>query len=759
MLSEDPEKRKVSDAATESVGSHQGHPGLPAGSIKGFRIKSTLGAGGMGAVYQAYDETMKRTVALKVLHPSLEFSDQTVSRFAREAWIAGQLDHECIIRVYSRSDEGPHRYIAMELADGGSLADHIAEVRLSLPDGSDVTDTVRGHYVTSVLKKFAGLARSLEYIHSKGFIHRDIKPHNILICGDEKQFKFNDFGIAHAPDMTKITRAGDFIGTVKYMSPELLAASRAKVDHRADVYSLGVTLYETLTLTLPYRGDSNEQYMSEILAGHSIPARKCNKRLSRDIETVLLKAMHHDPDMRYQTSGEMAEDIERVLESRPIRAKREGILSRFHKFLRRHAVTVTAVSATAVLVALLLWWYVGLQQTANDEVNLKAILNTVLDTGKSPFEIDPDWDRLSDIAFDKLERDPNGDVARLLFQCMCLLDFKVLEHCLYETGQFWAEGKEIRGITDIAYERWRAGTLRGVLKKTKYFVALDGGEFVPVGVGAGVMYKTGFGFDFYLKDVTDSVPEGIHHLRLVWNTDCYTNAGLKFLFEEEWSDLGRGFYIHQEEPADSIYDLTSGNPSESYFSFSNQKEFNIWIHDEFPEDFPKAVLDSSLTDLYKSKIVIEEVDVVRVPPNLYSRSRYRVQLRGAVDADIPHPIAARFRVDLDTREQPILTGQILVYKNHFVFFDLKAERYREQAGWVHRDQDVFLAITDDEGFTVEIDSLTFDSLTILDQHSGVLTIVPSRRIAFEAGHYFEFWDDVMEMPIVVKCYERDEDFF
>ncbi|MCK4858878.1 MAG: serine/threonine-protein kinase, partial [candidate division Zixibacteria bacterium] len=349
---------------TESVGDLGDGPDRPRIKRLGhFRIDATLGSGGMGTIYRAYDESMKRPVALKVLHSSLEISQRAQSRFVREAWIAGQLDHPNIVKVYSRGEENNVSYLAMELAEGGSLYDFIKRTRESIPSGSDVTGTIDRDYINDILGKFIELAGALEHIHSKGFIHRDIKPHNILLSDPDKKFKFTDFGIAHADDMTRMTRAGDFIGTVKYMSPELLAAHRAGIDKRTDIYSLGVTLYEALTLTLPFKADSEEKLIGEILAGHYIEARQTNRRIPVDLETVLMKASHHDPDRRYQTAAEFAEDLQRIIDGRPILAKRQSAFSKGIKYVRRNYKMVLGIAAAVVIVVgTVLWAYYKIEQ-------------------------------------------------------------------------------------------------------------------------------------------------------------------------------------------------------------------------------------------------------------------------------------------------------------------------------------------------------------------------------------------------------------
>jgi serine/threonine protein kinase len=358
--------------STSSIGDAPDRPRIK--KLGHFRIDATLGSGGMGTIYLAYDESMKRPVALKVLHSSLGISEHAQSRFVREAWIAGQLDHPNIIKIHSRGEEHNVNYLAMELAEGGSLYDLIKQTQEQVPSGSDVTETIDQAYINAVLEKFIELAAALEHIHSKGFIHRDIKPHNILLSGAEKKFKFTDFGIAHADDMTRMTRAGDFMGTIKYMSPELLAAHRAGVDKRTDIYSLGVTLYETLTLTLPFKADSEKKLIGEILAGHYIEAHKTNRRISRDLETVLMKATHHDPNRRYQTAQGFADDLQRIIDDRPIFARRQSAISRGVRHLRRNYKVASMILFSVIVVAGGFYWQDYRARTVNSgEMSIRKV--------------------------------------------------------------------------------------------------------------------------------------------------------------------------------------------------------------------------------------------------------------------------------------------------------------------------------------------------------------------------------------------------
>ena len=337
-----------------------------------FRIESVIGSGGMGTVYLAVDESMKRKFALKVLHPMMEISGTAEQRFAREAWIVGQLDHPNIIKVYGRGEIERIKYIALELADGGSLYGHIQGLKASIAQGDNIQDASTAEYIRSMLEKFVDLASALSHIHVKGIIHRDIKPMNILLSGPNKIFKLTDFGIAHSGDMTKMTRAGDFIGTIKYMSPELLAAHRAKVDNRTDIYSLGLTLFETLTLSLPYDDTTEEKYITDVLAGHSIPARRFNSKIPKDLETVLMKAMHHDPDQRYQTAQDFADDLRRYLENRTVWARRPGPLLRSGRFVKRHRF---ASSVTILILMLSLGMILWVAQRRSTRLSLEQTIS------------------------------------------------------------------------------------------------------------------------------------------------------------------------------------------------------------------------------------------------------------------------------------------------------------------------------------------------------------------------------------------------
>lgn len=314
-----------------------------------FDIVRPLGAGGMGTVYEVRQKSMRRTVALKVLDPGTVPSRTAESRFEREAWIGGRLSHPNIVKVFSQGVEGRSHYIAMELAGGGSLEDLIRRTR-GERNTAGAGASARREYTQRIVSLFASVADALSHAHESGVVHRDIKPSNLLLSEDHTRLLLSDFGLARDKECATLTRRGDFLGTVRYMSPELLLAQRVRVDHRSDIWSLGVSLYEAITLDLPYAGDSEEAYISAVSMREPIPARSRDAAITRDLETILMKCLERDPDDRYASARELKEDLVRFLDGRPVLAQRPGLFVRAQRFVRRRPA-LTATVAVAVVIA------------------------------------------------------------------------------------------------------------------------------------------------------------------------------------------------------------------------------------------------------------------------------------------------------------------------------------------------------------------------------------------------------------------------
>ena len=287
---------------------------LQAGSRFGdFELTRELGKGGMGVVWEAVDRTLRRRVALKILPVQVELVPQALLRFQREAQAGGRISHAGIVAIHAFGQHAGTHYIAQELvADGRTLADLIGERRRQ-------TEVPAGYY-HDVAQLFVRAADALQVVHDAGVVHRDIKPSNILLDGGGNP-KVADFGLAQVEDALALSRTGDFAGTPYYMSPEQAAARRIGIDHRTDVFSLGVTLYETLTLSRPFEGDTSQEVLEKILMDDPPEPRRLRARMPRDLSVICLKAMQKKRDRRYPSMRAFAEDLQRFLAGETIRAR------------------------------------------------------------------------------------------------------------------------------------------------------------------------------------------------------------------------------------------------------------------------------------------------------------------------------------------------------------------------------------------------------------------------------------------------------
>jgi beta-lactam-binding protein with PASTA domain/predicted Ser/Thr protein kinase len=259
-----------------------------------YRIVRKLGAGGMADVYLAEDQELGRRVAIKILNGRHANDDQFIERFRREAKNAAALNHPNIVSIYDRGEAEDTYYIAMEFLDGRSLKELIV-----------------GHG-TAPIKVAVEYARqilsALRFAHRHGIVHRDIKPHNVLV-DREGRVKVTDFGIARA-GASQMTETGSIVGTAQYLSPE--QARGGEVDQRSDLYSLGIVLYELLTGKTPFEGDTPVEIAMKHLSTPPQPPSKLRADIPRELDMVVLRALAKDPDDRYQSAEEMEADLERV---------------------------------------------------------------------------------------------------------------------------------------------------------------------------------------------------------------------------------------------------------------------------------------------------------------------------------------------------------------------------------------------------------------------------------------------------------------
>ncbi|WP_040766242.1 serine/threonine-protein kinase [Novipirellula maiorica] len=334
-----------------------------------YRLIGTLGSGGMSIVYEAVQAGKSESVALKVLHAAAANDPAMRKRFQRESETIRSLSHPHIVPL---RDFGTHEgapFLAMQLIKGETVAQQIRRSQALATDLADAdhndtaTTTVArsGNSLTSdwtMTEKalaIANIADALDHAHTRNIVHRDIKPSNLLIDSNRKVW-LTDFGLASANDaQTVLTRTGQVIGTPHYMSPEQASASTDSNDPRTDIYSLGATLYEWITLQRPHQGDQFHVLL-EIASGRLQPPSKVCSNVPASLEAVVLKAMSHAPADRYASAAEMANDLRRFSSGRPVHARRPGYADHAVRWLVTNPKTTiaSAVGFAAVVVAVIL---------------------------------------------------------------------------------------------------------------------------------------------------------------------------------------------------------------------------------------------------------------------------------------------------------------------------------------------------------------------------------------------------------------------
>jgi tetratricopeptide (TPR) repeat protein len=409
----------------------QGETGL----LGDFRLLREVGRGGMGVVYEAEQLSLGRRVALKVLPFAAALDPRHLQRFRTEAQAAAQLHHTHIVPVYAVGCERGVHYYAMQFIDGRSLAEVIGvrrpqgeasagepltaalqesahtpdpdpnkELVASDPDatepyvpaaapvartptaglGSD-TPVDDPSFFRAAAHLGVQAALALEYAHEQGVVHRDIKPANLLV-DDRGHLWITDFGLARIQGDTQLTFTGDILGTLRYMSPEQALGKRG-VDHRTDLYSLGVTLYELLTGRPAFPGQDRQELLRQIAGEEPRPPRRLHKAIPAELETIVQKAMAKDPAERYGSAQELGDDLDRFLEDRPIQARPPTLLQRLRKWARRNPALIRSAAAGLLLAAAAIGWAVrdraareG-ERRAREEALDQAVERTLNETG------------------------------------------------------------------------------------------------------------------------------------------------------------------------------------------------------------------------------------------------------------------------------------------------------------------------------------------------------------------------------------------
>ncbi len=372
---------RVGDAHGLIGASREETDDIPAGigDLGDFRLLREVGRGGMGVVYEAEQISLRRRVALKVLPFAAAIDPRRLQRFKTEALAAAHVQHEKIVPVHAVGCERGVHYYAMQFIEGQSLAALIGELRGLRDERRDdaaVTDAAIGRpeshsggmatsAATTISRersadrlryydRVAGLGRqaalALEHAHQAGIVHRDVKPGNLLL-DLRGQLWITDFGLAQVTGDVGLTITGEMLGTLRYASPEQVFATRGIVDHRSDVYSLGATLYELLTLRPPFDGRDRHALIRQIAADEPASPRSLEPSIPAGLETIVLKALRKEPAERYATAQEMADDLERFLARRPIVARRPTPSERLRSWSRRHPTIVGSGMVALILLS------------------------------------------------------------------------------------------------------------------------------------------------------------------------------------------------------------------------------------------------------------------------------------------------------------------------------------------------------------------------------------------------------------------------
>jgi tetratricopeptide (TPR) repeat protein/tRNA A-37 threonylcarbamoyl transferase component Bud32 len=430
--------RRDVETVAESAWPRYAQPAL--GEFGNYELLSKLGEGGMGIVYRARQKGADRIVALKVVHTNRAGSSReatrakALERFRIEAQAAAKLEHENIVPVYDVGEIGEHLYFSMRLVEGQSLNEVIRNQPLDQRQAA---------------KYLVGIARGVAAAHRKGILHRDLKPHNVMLDESIDRPLVADFGLAKVVEADdQVTRTGEVIGTPSYMPPEQIS-SAATVDARADIYALGATLYHLVVGKPPFQAANTLATMRQVLYQEPVAPRELNESLDLDLDTICVKCLQKEPAKRYATADELADDLERYLAGKPIAARPISRPERVVRWARRNPLPAALTGlagalAVCVFAAIAIGYVTTSAALANSERNFEIARDS----------IDELYTEVADI---DLENAPG----------MQPLKEKLLTRSLAYYERLIAEHEKDGALTaDFAANQFRVGVILDQLGKT-----------------------------------------------------------------------------------------------------------------------------------------------------------------------------------------------------------------------------------------------------------------------------------------------------
>jgi len=709
----------------------------------------------MGAVYEAYEQSMRRTVALKILDSGIDPSANELARFEREAWIAGRLNHPNIVKALSQGEESGIRYMAMELIDGGSLA---SEIRSAKDDASRHASGSKwqAERICKMVSLFVSVADALQHVHENGIIHRDIKPQNLLLTKDCARLLLTDFGLARDEQTSQLTRRGDFLGTIRYMSPEQLLAQRAQVDRRTDIWSLGVSLYEAVTFEVPYSGASEEAYITAVSMRQPLPASARNPAVPRDLETVLMKCLERDPERRYSSAAELRDDLQRFLRDEPVLARRPGPVIKLARAGRRHRSAVAAAMLSVVVLSSLVVVLVRWQRLRSEDARIRWILQQSIASRSDPKTLDPGWEHLFERLRSELRRNPTSDLAILANRAANRIEVTLPSFGLLSAPPNFGFG----GSQVISLDR-------GFLFLADLQGSLDNGPWIPIGsvvIGSGGV-MLGRPVTMYFPRLSPA-PHRIDvraTCRLV-NAAAFSGQELKEV-SDSFSGAKAVFATgRRENPWPALR-----KPDKWLFTETRSVEPSsiTLFKDEFPEDFPHKVFQISGKPIdsyfHPNRIRIFRLSLPQNPssglrfiwPAYHHKSyclarneipsdrMFGVEFFGPMDYEqLQVPLAADARLYDDRAAEPLLS------------FPFALIRPRGLAnGWVQPEKesetgDNWARLRFSPGSVVS----SQDAMRRPDSNgiAGHLTLTPSRSVALATRAFDSYYGQPLSMPVQIE---------